>query len=1129
MVRRNATVVMLFWVVFAAIGEGQSRAQTAGKAREDAKAAGAAVAAPAPVAGLKGAGATKSVERTAPSINFDRLSYAEGLTNSHVKAIVQDKLGFIWLGTGDGLNRYDGARVRPYRHDEANPKSVSAPYISALALDKDGKLWVGTIDAGANLYDPETDEFTRYPMTEQAEKGASRVGINAILMDAKNRMWFATSGGGISRFDPATKQFVVYAQPPLDTVITALDADASGNLWLGTATVGLIRWNPDDGSSEVIKPADAQGAPAAPIMTVLASSAGPIWFGTDGEGLTSFDPKSRKLSTFRHAPDDPGTLTDDHISVLFEDKHKVLWIGTLAGLNRMDAKGTIVQYNHDRLDPLSLAFPGVEALFQDASGVMWVGGFTVGACKFEESRAQFGRVRTGTTPAISFGEDPDGTLWVGTYQGGLYKYEVGGQRVTRYSALGAPNSESALNLESQWLTLVHRDKKGTLWLGTRGMGLIGFDTKNETYRHYMPDPDQASSLPVDGVWALDEDDSGALWLATNGGGLVKFDPAQEEFIAYTSEDGIGITSDVILSLYRDPTARNVLWVGTAQGGLLKFDTQTTKAQAFRNKADDPTSIGNDDILSIHRDSSGAMWLGTNGGGLNKLDPTSGKAVRFTTTNSKITNNTIYAVLPDASGNLWLSTNGGGLVQFEPTTSKFTRYDVPDGIQGNEFGQGGYLRSKSGKLYFGGHDGFNAFNPEKITRDAYVPPVVITAFELFSQEAKLAKPIWLLDKVGVSYSDSFEIQFAALTFAAPNQTRYAYKLEGLNDKWIETDRPFASYTKLDGGSYTLRVKAANRHGVWNDAGATLKIAVTPPFWRTWPAYLIYMLVLVGAVFLVFYFQRQRVRRVVREGRLAVVERDLALTGAVQNGFLPEYNEITGGRVQLFGFYRGADSCSGDWWWHEQIGGRHIVLVGDVTGHGPGPAMVTAAVASAFRLLVTETGIGDLLDALLVLNRVVLQVAKGKYSMTMAAFELDELSGQWVLYNAGAPPMMTLNPAGKHRVHFAAGTPLGTESGFEAGRLEGRLQSQERVMIYTDGIPEIMLPSGQALGMRRLGQMLERTRQQEVRDAAGAIVQQADLTQSGKPQEDDWTFAVVEWRSGNTNVGLASARDPGEYGG
>jgi ligand-binding sensor domain-containing protein len=264
-----------------------------------------------------------------------------------------------------------------------------------------------------------------------------------------------------------------------------------------------------------------------------------------------------------------------------------------------------------------------------------VGGFNVGACKFEESRARFGRFRTGTQPAINFQEDADGTLWVGTYHGGLYKFEFGAQRVTHYTSLGTPHSEGAIDLAGTWISAVHRDKKGTLWLATRGLGLVAFDTTNETYRQYMPDPNDDASLPVDSIWALNEDDGGVLWLGTNGGGLVKFDPAKTEFTAYTTADSIGLSSDVILSLYRDPTARAVLWLGTAQGGVVKFDSVANTAQAFRHKAEDPTSIGNDDILGMHRDANGMLWLATSGGGLNKLDPSTGKAVRFTTTNSKL--------------------------------------------------------------------------------------------------------------------------------------------------------------------------------------------------------------------------------------------------------------------------------------------------------------------------------------------------------------------------------------------------------------------------------------------------------------------------------------------------------------
>ena len=260
---------------------------------------------------------------------------------------------------------------------------------------------------------------------------------------------------------------------------------------------------------------------------------------------------------------------------------------------------------------------------------------------------------------------------------------------------------------------------------------------------------------------------------------------------------------------------------------------------------------------------------------------------------------------------------------------------------------------------------------------------------------------------------------------------------------------------------------------------------------------------------FRMQQQKVRRVEREGRLAVVERDLALSGAVQSGFLPEYNEINGAHLQLFGFYRAADACSGDWWWHEALGRRHVILVGDVTGHGPGPAMVTAAVATAFRVL-TGSGLSDVKQAFELLNQVVLHVAKGKYHMTMAALELDEITGWWVVHSAGAPPILSLDQSGKHKVHFCPGSPLGTESTFEIGRIEGRLSPYERILMYTDGIPEISLPNGTVLGMRRFAQIYERTRGQGLKDAAAAIVQLADQTQEGKPQTDDWTFTMIEWK-------------------
>jgi ligand-binding sensor domain-containing protein len=1050
------------------------------------------------------------VTRLAHPMTFDRLTSADGLPNTHVRAVVQDGFGFVWFGTQDGLARYDGHRMRVIKH--AGLAASSVVYVTALAVDGAGSIWVGTAEHGITRYDPKTDKFTAFPL----KAGAA---VTDIVADKKDRIWFAISTGGLVHFSPETKKLEEHAAKPLDVPITTLDIDSGGNLWLGTPNDGVLRWNPDTGASESYRPTDA-AIPSVTITSLLAASNGSIWIGSDGEGLVSLDPATRKVVRYRHVADDPSSIADDRVTALYEDKSKEIWVGTSNGLDRLE--GTkFAHYFHDPTDPLSLPFPGVESIYQDAGGVMWVGGFTVGVAKFEPSRAKFGRYKTLTHPANSFWEDADKTLWVGTYHGGLYKLDLAARKVSRYTEFGT--GDGAVTFNAAWITSLQRDRAGTLWIGLQSGSLIGFDTKDETFRRYGADV--ANTLAVDTIWDIWEDPQGKLWLATWGGGLVQFDPVKETFKAFTTEDKVGLTSDNISTLYADPTDKNVLWLGSAEGGVMRFELGSSKVtQTHRHKADDTNSLSTDNVLTLYRNED-TLWVGTYGGGLNKVDLPSGKVQRFSSSSSKLPNDVIYGILPDDTGGLWISTNGGGLVQMDPKTSSFVVFSTADGVQGNEFAQGGFMRTKAGMLCFGGVDGFNAFMPKDIARDTHQPKVVATALQMYGKEVKLATPLWTLPTINVSYADSFEVQFAAVAFGAPKQTRFAYKLEGFDNDFIETDRPSATYTKLDGGKYTLRVRAMNRHGVWNEAGVALAIAVKPPFYRTWPAYILYMAALVGIILFIAYLQRQRVRRIIREGRLAVVERDLALTGAVQTGFLPEYNEITGGSVELYGFFRGADACSGDWWWHEVIGQRHVVLVGDVTGHGPGPAMVTAAVATAFRVLI-DSGMHDIPTILESLNRTVLQVGKGKYSMTMVVFEIDQ-TGAWQMFSAGAPPLMSLSQ-GKHRVHFSAGTALGTEVSFQPGYLNGALEPGDRMLIYTDGIPEIMLSNGTTLGMRRFAQMYERTADQQLRDAAATIVQQADQTKGAAGQDDDWTFALVEWRGATAQRGRASARRIAETG-
>jgi len=1060
---------------------------------------------PAPEVAPPPPAVVKTVQSVEQPFSCERLTVADGLPNSTTRAMVQDKRGFVWIGTDDGLARYDGVKPFNYRPGPNSP-SVPSGSITALMLDDADKLWVGTAENGVAVYDPDTDHFNRY--VNGATKGTlSAIGVAGIARDAKNRMWFAMSGGGIDRFEPSTQTFTHFATAPLDVGVTAIAADATGNLWLAT-TGAVVRWNPNDNTSATFKPvpADAEDVDEVATPAILAASTGKIWIGTDGYGVFILDPATGKLSRQHSNADDPSTLSDDHVNGLFEDRQHTIWIATRKGLNHIDANGKLVRYQHVIADPMSLPYPEVNTVYEDRGGTLWIGGMNTGVCTFTRGMLKFGRYAIPGTLVGGFFEDTDGSLWVGTQDAGLYRYDHDRKHATVYSQLTASGQSVALN--KNWIYAIRRDHHGVLWLALGGQGLVGFDNVNGTFRQYRPSANNPNSLPVDVVNDIWEDDQGKLWLSTWGGGLVRFDPQREVFTTFGVETH-GITSNYLYKLYPDPTNTKILWIGTAKGGLIRFDTAAETGTSFRRTPDNSATLSNDDVLTIYRDRGGIIWAGTFGGGLNRIDTASSKVESFTAANSELKNDTVLGILPDDDGNLWLSTSGGGLEQFDPKTKKVIAYDTFDGLQDNELVQGSFMRSKSGELFFGAPNGFNAFVPHDITRDAYVPPVVFTGLKVFNRDLQLKRPVWSEEPLELSYSDSFEVQFAALSYAASKKNQYSYKLEGLDDKFTITNRPVVNYVKLGSGNYTLRIRASNKHGVWNDAGIALKIKVAPPFWRTWKAYFVYLAASILVMLLVIRSQRQKLTRVRRESRLALVEQDLALTGAVQSGFLPEKNNVETPQFNLVGYYRPADVCSGDWWWHERLeNGRHVVLVGDVTGHGPGPAMVTAAVAAAFRVLVA-TGSQDLKYALEVLNNVVRRVAKGKYHMTLSALEVEESTGRWQLYNAGAPPLLSLETNGSHKVHFSPGSPLGTENDFELGHLEGVLKPHERFLLYTDGIPEILGPDGKVLGTRWFAKLFERTRAQGLKEAADTLVAQADENQVGSYQADDWTFAILEW--------------------
>lgn len=1054
------------------------------------------------VAAMATAAAAQVREETFPMeapVKFTRLGLEDGLPQLHIRTIAQDKLGFLWLGTDDGLVRYDGYEMTVFKSDPKEEGSLPSSSMFEIESDDD-VLWLATA-GGLARYEIANQRFVR--MTDVVPDP-----LLSIEVDSQGRLWAASNTAGVTIYNPDDGS----TNPVLEKVtVKVLTRAKDGGMWVGTDGAGALLVDAG-GRIQRSFTMEEHGIGGNVVNDILVDE-DTVWIGADG-GLTRLVPGTSEIGTFTADPTKSTSLSDPTVTRLLKDASGRLWVGTHKGLNLFDAEeATFVHFTTSQVNPHSLSNPQVTSLFQDRSGVMWIGTFARGVNKFDNLALTFGYHHMVKFP-MSFYLDRSGILWVATQYAGLLAYDRNAQQVTRYTHLTV--DEEQIDLRELWMMNVVRAADGTIWFGSRSSGLFAFDPETETTVRYTT---ESSELTSNSVFSLALGRDGKLWIGTWGGGLCRLDPETGVFDHWGSREGRGLTSNYIYTLLLDRKRRGVLWIGTGDGGVNLLNAGANAVRPFWNDPEAPPKdafkLSSNAIQSIYQSDDGSLWLGTQKG-LNRLDPSSGKVTRYGAEQGLPTPS-VYGVLGDDRGRIWMSTNGAGLIMFEPESGRVTTFTSADGIQANEFSFESFHKTPAGDLLFGGFDGFNWFDPEAITVDDFAPPVVLTSFEISNQEVDLGQPVSTAPGVSLGYDDEvFSFAFSALSFAAPDRVRYKYKLEGFDSDWVETDRNFVTYTNLDGGDYTFHVRAANRHGVWGEKTASIAVNVGVPPWLSWWAYLIYGLIVAIIILAYVLYQRQKLRAARQEVRLAeqqtlitAIERDIALTGAMQTGFLPRQNTYTNGRFRVFGFYRPADICSGDWWWYEPQpqGGRHEILVGDVTGHGPGPAMVTAAAATAFRVQNRGAPSG-IVHRLSVLNEEVLRVSDGQYQMTMSAVELDDATGRYMFYSAGGLPVMCLPHAGPAKVVPCRGTPLGTTN-FSAGQVEGAMEPGSRMMLYTDGLTEIVIRRGRLLGMRRLAQIFEGTRGMPLDHAAQTIIQQLETAAEGNPQHDDWTFTLIDW--------------------
>ena len=783
---------------------------------------------------------------------FQRLSIEQGLSNAIVYGILQDRQGFMWFGTEDGLNRYDGYTFKVYKCEPNNPGSLSSPVVSSLYQDRHGFLWFSTRNKGITRFDPGTETFTHFQHDDQnpASLSSNYADISPIVEDDAGMIWIGTSGGGLNRFDPETQTFTHFRHKPADpnslsndlvqAIGLATSLDRKQLLWIGT-NFGLNRFDPT--TTSFTRYLHDESNPNSLVHnTVRVIYVDPaknvIWLGTPA-GLDRFDPETETFTHFQHDELNPNSLSHNNVRGIIADQDGTLWISTLGGgLNHFDpGSGRFTSYRNDPDNPFSLSDDAIHPIYRDRHGSLWIGTWSSGVNRIDPQRKKFRlfQCRNGLSHPTVYSIYPDrqGFVWIGTWGGGLNRFDPKAETFTHFQHRPADPQSLSHNAVSQ----IFEDRSGVLWVGTWGGGLNRFDRATETFTRYQYDPQDPQSLSDNSVRGIAEDARGRLWIGTTNGGVNRFDPSSGTFVRYPydpQKPGLLSSRNVWHVLY---DTQGVLWVGTGNG-LNRMEPDAEHFQWFKHDAADPGSISNDTVTTMFEDHSGTLWIGT-AMGLNRMDRASGRFQQYFEQDG-LPGNRIESIAEDEQGHLWIGTTQG-LSKFDPRTGVFRNYDAEDGLQSNVFYHYAAARSPDGRMYFGGLNGFSMFAPEEITDNPVIPPVRFTDFRILGQSVRvgehsiLRRGIDRTDSITLSHDQSvFTIEFSALNYTAPKKNRYAYQLQGFDKDWVQTDssKRFAHYTNLDPGRYVFRVKGSNNDALWNDSGASVEIIILPPWWKTW---------------------------------------------------------------------------------------------------------------------------------------------------------------------------------------------------------------------------------------------------------------------------------------------------------
>jgi signal transduction histidine kinase/CheY-like chemotaxis protein/streptogramin lyase len=707
-----------------------------------------------------------------------------------------DHAGNVWVATTNGLDKFD-RKKDAFVHYTPTGKSI---YIEGIFEDSQKRIWIGS-NEGLYLFDPSKSTFHRYAHDEKNPNSLSHNSIYQITEDNEGTLWIGTQDG-LNRFDPRTQQFSHYHHDPRDS-------KTIGSSW---------------------------------VIALFKDSKGRIWAGMLGGGIALFDSKKKSFVNFRHDPTNPNSVAHNDVLSLVEDNDGKLWIGTEnGGISVFDyEKNRFATYQHDARDNSSLSNNSVHSLYKDDIGNIWAGTWSGGVNFLPRFGDKFAHYKhdPGNSSSLSHDivttitGDADGNIWMGTDGGGLNLLDRRKKIFVHYQE----NANDRQSIKSNYIITTANVNTDLVALGYHRLGFDLLNRKTGHITHLPEDTDDDLGAPLASTsgTVVHKD----LWLGTYYDfGLFHYNRTTKRFTCYRNDpsDNNSISEGSIFSLLEDRDGN--IWIGMGlNSGVDFFDRKNNRFIHYRHNPADKNSISNNIVFSIMEDRQGNIWMGTDNG-LNCFDKKT-KHFKSYTEKDGLANNVIYGVLEDRHGNLWLSSNKG-ISKFNPVTKAFRNYDVSDGLQDNTFKQNAWYQTTLGEMFFGGINGFNVFHPDSIRDNPFIPPVWITELQIFNKTVAISKDSPLREhiteskEITLSYQQSvFTFAFAALNYTRSEKNQYAYKLEGFDKDWnYVATRRTATYTNLDAGDYTFRVKASNNDGVWNEQGTSLTVHILPPWWET----------------------------------------------------------------------------------------------------------------------------------------------------------------------------------------------------------------------------------------------------------------------------------------------------------